>query len=57
MQAVPPIDPLVNGPVKRIMLVFDEGTDDAPDFHGNATLDNIDVNGTIIGRGPDESEP
>jgi hypothetical protein len=38
--------------VKRIVIVFDEGTDTGPDFFGAAILDNIDVNGQLVGRGP-----
>jgi hypothetical protein len=38
--------------VKSIAIVFDEGTDTGPDFIGLAVLDNIDVNGQLIGRGP-----
>jgi hypothetical protein len=40
--------------VQRISIVFDEGTDTGPDFFGAAILDNIDVNGTLVGHGPDE---
>ena len=44
----------VTGTVKRIQIVFDEGTDTAapPDQFGLAVLDNIDVNGVLVGRGP-----
>ena len=42
----PPISP--TDVVKSIDLVFDEGTDAGPDSTGTATLDNIDVNGTLI---------
>jgi hypothetical protein len=31
--------------------VFDEGQDTTPDNFGLAVLDNIDVNGTLVGRG------
>jgi len=41
----------VTGTVKRIVIVFDEGQDTGPDFFGGAILDNIDVNGTLVGRG------
>jgi hypothetical protein len=43
----------VIGEVKRITIVFDEGTDASggPDMFGLAVLDNIDVNGTLVGRG------
>jgi hypothetical protein len=42
----------VNSPVASISTVFDEGQDTAPDFFGLAVLDNIDVNGQLIGTGP-----
>jgi hypothetical protein len=40
--------------VSRIVIVFDEGQDASggPDQFGAAILDNIDVNGTLVGRGP-----
>ncbi len=43
----------VNGTVKSITIIFDEGQDagGAPDTFGLAVLDNIDVNGTLVGRG------
>jgi hypothetical protein len=37
--------------VSSIQIVFDEGQDINPDFFGLAVLDNIDVNGTLVGRG------
>jgi len=37
--------------VRSISIVFDEGQDAAPDNFGLAVLDNIDVNGTLVGRG------
>jgi hypothetical protein len=37
--------------VKEIDIVFDEGQDTAPDFFGLAVLDNVDVNGTLVGQG------
>ncbi|HEV3461629.1 MAG TPA: hypothetical protein VG413_06275 [Candidatus Dormibacteraeota bacterium] len=37
--------------VKSISIVFDEGQDTAPDNFGLAVLDNIDVNGTLVGHG------
>jgi hypothetical protein len=39
--------------VTRIVIVFDEGTDASggPDQFGAAILDNIDVNGTLVGEG------
>jgi hypothetical protein len=43
--------------VKSISIVFDEGQDasGAPDTFGLAVLDNVDVNGTLVGRGPTEA--
>lgn len=43
----------ITGTVKRIQIVFDEGQDPfgGPDFFGGAILDNIDVNGALVGRG------
>ncbi len=45
----------VAGTVQRIEIIFDEGTDASPDNFGAAILDNIDVNGTLVGRGPSGS--
>jgi hypothetical protein len=36
--------------VKSISIVFDEGQDTGPDNFGLAVLDNIDVNGTLVGN-------
>lgn len=43
----------VTGTVKSIQIVFDEGQDPSggPDQSGLAVLDNIDVNGVLIGHG------
>ena len=38
--------------VKSIAIVFDEGQDAGPDNFGLAVLDNIDVNGQLVGQGP-----
>jgi hypothetical protein len=38
--------------VKRLSIVFDEGQDAGPDNFGLAVLDNIDVNGALVGQGP-----
>ena len=38
--------------VDSIEIVFDDGDDTGPDNFGLAVLDNIDVNGTLVGRGP-----
>ena len=46
--AFPPI--LATDTVKSITIVFDEGQDTAPDNFGLAVLDNIDVNGTLVGN-------
>jgi hypothetical protein len=37
--------------VRSLEIVFDEGQDTGPDNFGLAVLDNIDVNGTLVGRG------
>lgn len=37
--------------VSSIQIVFDEGQDTGPDNFGLAVLDNVDVNGTLVGRG------
>src|SRR6267143_889675 len=41
----------VTGDVKSLSIVFDEGQYAAPDMFGLAVIDNIDVNGTLVGRG------
>jgi len=48
--AFPPIMP--TDKVSSITIIFDEGTDTGPDNFGLAVLDNIDVNGTLTGKGP-----
>lgn len=40
----------ITGTVQRIFIVFDEGSDTGPDFFGAAVLDNIDVNGQLVGK-------
>src|SRR5438094_167470 len=44
--------------VSRIKIVFDEGQDTGPDNFGLAVLDNVDVNGTLVGQGdnPDNNK-
>ncbi|MEK6226817.1 MAG: hypothetical protein AABM40_11080 [Chloroflexota bacterium] len=37
--------------VKSIQIVFDEGQDTGPDNFGLAVLDNVDINGTLVGQG------
>jgi hypothetical protein len=48
---VPNAPNAITGAVQHIFVVFDEGTDTAPDYYGAAFLDNIDVNGQLVGRG------
>jgi len=52
------LTPISNKTVKRLSIVFDEGQDASggPDIFGLAVLDNIDVNGTLVGRGPKRAE-
>lgn len=47
-QAFPVITP--GATIISISLLFDEGVDIGPDFSGIAVLDNIDINGALIGR-------
>jgi hypothetical protein len=42
---------LPTGTVESISVLFDEGTDTTPGEAGEAIIDNIDVNGTLIGQG------
>jgi hypothetical protein len=49
--AFPPIPP--GSKVKSIQIVADEGQDTGPDNFGLSVLDNIDINGTLVGEGPD----
>jgi hypothetical protein len=37
--------------LKSLSIVFDEGQDTGPDNFGLAVLDNIDVNGRLVGSG------
>jgi len=48
--AFPPIESTAT--VKNIQIILDEGQDTGPDNFGLAVLDNIDVNGTLVGRSP-----
>jgi hypothetical protein len=41
----------ITGTIKNAYIVFQEGQDTGPDSSGLAVLDNIDVNGTLIGQG------
>jgi hypothetical protein len=45
------LTPLAGLEVKEISIVFDEGQDTGPDNFGAAVLDNIDVNGQLVGQG------
>jgi hypothetical protein len=42
--------------IKSISIDFDEGQDTGPDNFGLAILDNIDVNGTLVGQGATDAE-
>ena len=42
--------------LKSLEIVFDEGYDTGPDNFGMAILDNIDVNGVLVGRGPTDAD-
>jgi len=57
-QADPVMDP--NDTIQSIKIVADEGQDPlggSPDLFGVAVLDNIDVNGVLIGIGPAATPP
>lgn len=41
----------ITGTVQSISIVFDDGQDIGPDNFGLAVIDNIDVNGTLVGSG------
>ena len=41
----------ITGKIKRATIVFQEGQDSGPDNSGLAVLDNIDVNGILVGQG------
>jgi hypothetical protein len=42
--------------VKTLAIVFDEGYDTGPDNFGMAILDNIDINGVLVGKGPTDAD-
>jgi hypothetical protein len=42
--------------IKSLSIVFDEGQDTGPDNFGAAILDNIDVNGVLVGRGATDAD-
>jgi hypothetical protein len=41
----------ITGTVKSISIVFDEGQEVGPDNFGVAIIDNIDINGVLVGQG------
>jgi len=45
------LEDIKNKQVKSIVITFDEGQDTGPDNFGMAILDNIDLNGVLVGRG------
>jgi len=45
----------VTGNVQNVQIVMDEGQDTGPDNFGLSVLDNIDINGVLVGRGPSGS--
>jgi hypothetical protein len=47
-QAFPPIPP--TAPMRSLSIVLDEGQDVGPDYFGLAVLDNVYVNGVMIGK-------
>jgi hypothetical protein len=46
----PPWPGFSSATVQSIVLIFDEGSDTGPDFTGQIYLDNLDINGTLIGK-------
>jgi hypothetical protein len=50
------LDDITGKTVKSISILFDEGQDvsGGPDQFGAAILDNIEVNGVMVGRGPNK---
>jgi hypothetical protein len=49
---MPPADPafLPGNTIVSVAIVLDEGIDTGPDFSGFAILDNIDIDGVLVGR-------
>jgi len=45
----------ITGKIKKATVVFQEGQDTGPDNFGIAVLDNVDVNNTLVGRGPTDA--
>lgn len=50
------LGPAAGQKIKRLSIVFDEGYDTGPDNFGLAVLDNIDVNGVLVGRGSGDDD-
>jgi hypothetical protein len=50
------LDVLDGKRVESLQIVFDEGYDVGPDNFGLAVLDNIDVSGDLVGRGPGDGD-
>jgi hypothetical protein len=46
----------ISGKVISLAIVFDEGQDTGPDNFGMAVLDNIDVNGVLVGKGATDAD-
>jgi hypothetical protein len=42
--------------IRSLAILFDEGYDTGPDNFGMAILDNIDVNGILVGKGPTDAD-
>ena len=42
--------------IKSLSIVFDEGQDTGPDNFGAAILDNIDINGVLVGQGNTDAD-
>jgi hypothetical protein len=42
--------------IQTLTIVFDEGNDTGPDNFGAAILDNIDINGVLVGKGPTDAD-
>jgi hypothetical protein len=45
-----------NFEIRSLAIVFDEGYDTPPDNFGLAILDNIDVNGVLVGKGATDAD-
>jgi len=47
---------ITNFEIRNLAIVFDEGYDTGPDNFGVAILDNIDVNGILVGKGSTDAD-